>query len=105
MDLTKALTSLTNPNRQQIMRALRDPKSHFEPNGYGPDGTDVDPVTVGVCVAQVAKHLEVSPATASQFLSQLKAAGLLTSTRIGKFTYYRRNEAGIQEFIRTLANI
>lgn len=98
MDLTKALTSLTNPNRQQIMRVLRDPNTHFEPNG-----TYIDPV--GICVAQVAKHLEVSPALASQFLSQLKAKGLLTSTRMGKFTYYRRHEPGIQEFIRTLADI
>lgn len=45
-------------------------------------------VDVGVCVSKVSEHLDVSLATASQFLAQLRDAGLLESERIGKFTYY-----------------
>jgi ArsR family transcriptional regulator len=97
MDLVAAFSALANPNRQRILAALRDPERHFAPNGTG-----VDMTTTGVCVSQVSEHLDVSPATASQFLAQLRDAGLLTSERIGKFTYYRRDEGRISELAQAI---
>jgi len=97
MDLNPVLVALANPKRQHILESLKEPTRHYEPNGFGPEGVDVDMVTTGVCVAQVADHLNVSAATASQFLAQLRDSGLLTSERIGKYTYYRRNEKRIRE--------
>jgi len=37
----------------------------------------------------------ISQSTASQFMAVLQRAGLVGSTRIGQWTYYRRNEARI----------
>ncbi|CEA07777.1 Helix-turn-helix domain protein [Arthrobacter saudimassiliensis] len=97
MDPVTVFAALAHQGRQQILTALRNPERHFTPNGTG-----VDMTVTGVCVSQVSQYLDITPATASAFLAQLRAAGLLTSERIGKFTYYRRNERGIEEFTRTL---
>lgn len=97
MDLTAVFAALANPNRQRILAAMRDPGRYFKPHG-----PEVDMITVGVCVSQVSEHLDMSLATASQFLAQLRDAGLLESERIGKFTYYRRVEATLSEAAQEL---
>jgi ArsR family transcriptional regulator len=67
---------------------LRSPESHFAPQA--------DPMDeVGVCVKQIQEKAGVSQSTASQFMSVLQRAGLVESTRIGPWTYYRRNEGRI----------
>ncbi|MEY9972361.1 DNA-binding transcriptional ArsR family regulator [Lysinibacillus sp. RC46] len=39
----------------------------------------------------------MTQSTASQYLSILQRAGLIKMERIGKFTYYKRDEDKIQE--------
>lgn len=99
MDLTAVFLALANPNRQRILSSMRDPERHFPPSP-----TDTDMTSVGVCVSQVAEFLDVTPATASQFLAQLRDAGLLESERIGKFTYYRRVESQFEAAALALRN-
>jgi ArsR family transcriptional regulator len=85
LDVCKALS---NPTRLQIMSWLRDPVEHFAPQA--------DPIAqVGVCVKQIQEKAGISQSTASQFMSVLQRAGLVESTRIGQWTYYRRNQARI----------
>ncbi|MBK5502862.1 helix-turn-helix domain-containing protein [Peribacillus sp. TH14] len=59
---------------------------------------------IGVCVSQFHQKLNITQSTVSQYLSILQKAGLIvSSTRIGKWTYYKRNEENIlqlAEFIR-----
>jgi DNA-binding transcriptional ArsR family regulator len=87
-DLLDVLKALSNPKRLQIMGWLRDPEAHFAPQA--------DPMDeVGVCVKQIQEKAGVSQSTASQFMSVLQRAGLVQSTRIGPWTYYRRNELRI----------
>ena len=97
MDLTDVFAALSNKHRQHIVASLKEPEQHYQPNDTG-----VDMTTTGVCVSQVSEHLAVTPATASQYLAQLKEVGLLSSDRIGKFTFYRRNEARIDEISRAI---
>ncbi len=85
LDVCKALG---NPTRLQIMSWLREPAGHFAPQA--------DPMEeVGVCVKQIQEKAGISQSTASQFMAVLQRAGLVESTRIGQWTYYRRNEGRI----------
>ena len=49
--------------------------------------------------------LKVTPATASAHLRILRDAGLIGSTRIGKWTYFKRNDAALLEFSKSLAEL
>jgi DNA-binding transcriptional ArsR family regulator len=89
-DLLGVCKALANPTRLQIMGWLRDPTEHF--------ATQADPMEeVGVCVKQIQEKAGISQSTASQFMSVLQHAGLVQSTRIGQWTYYRRNDGRIAE--------
>ncbi|GIP23386.1 hypothetical protein J22TS3_36610 [Paenibacillus sp. J22TS3] len=58
----------------------------------------------GVCVSQITDKLNMTQSTASQYLSMLQRAGLITTKRIGKYTYYQRNEEALRslaQFIET----
>jgi DNA-binding transcriptional ArsR family regulator len=89
-NLIDVFKALSNPTRLQIMVWLRDPEAHFAPQ--------VDPIDeVGVCVKQIKEKAGVSQSTASQFMSVLERADLVLSTRIGRWTYYRRNNERIIE--------
>ncbi|HLT66697.1 MAG TPA: metalloregulator ArsR/SmtB family transcription factor [Microbacterium sp.] len=91
MDTVKVFSALANKHRQGILRAMRDPEAEFEPN------LGVDMTQTGVCVSQISERFGITQSTASQYMAQLKDAGLLDSERIGKFTYYRRNERALSE--------
>jgi ArsR family transcriptional regulator len=89
-DLLEVCKALANPTRLQIMGWLRDPNAHFPPQA--------DPIEeVGVCVKQIQEKAGVSQSTASQFMAVLQRADLVESTRVGQWTYYRRNDARIAD--------
>jgi ArsR family transcriptional regulator len=89
-ELVEVCKALANPTRLQIMGWLRDPTAHFQPQA---DALE----RVGVCVKQIQEKAGVSQSTTSQFMAVLQRAGLVKSTRIGQWTYYRRNEARVAE--------
>jgi DNA-binding transcriptional ArsR family regulator len=83
-ELLDVFKALSNPKRLQIMAWLRDPTAHFAPQA--------DPMDeVGVCVKQIQEKAGISQSTASQFMAVLQRAGLVQSTRVGPWTYYRRD--------------
>jgi DNA-binding transcriptional ArsR family regulator len=96
MDVMLALKALANPIRLQILNWLMDPHRYFSSQEVG--DLDVD----GVCVSVIQKRLNLSQSTVSQYLTELQRTGLVKSKRIGQWTYYRRDEAGIRQFLDEL---
>ncbi len=87
-DLLYVFKALSNPRRLQILDWLREPATHFPAQD--------DPIEeFGVCVKQIQEKAGISQSTASQFMSVLQRAGLVESTRMGPWTYYRRDEGRI----------
>ncbi|GEK34542.1 ArsR/SmtB family transcription factor [Kurthia sibirica] len=89
IDIFKALS---NETRLQIVEWLKEPEKHFPPSQ---DINDFE--NVGVCVTQFHEKLNVTQSTASQHLAILNRAGLVTTSRRGKWTYYKRNEETFQQ--------
>lgn len=88
--LLQVFAALANPTRLQIMRWLADPEAHFAPQ-------DQPAEEVGVCVKQIQEKAGISQSTASQFMGILRRAGLVSSRRIGRWTYYKREDDRMAE--------
>ena len=98
MELIKTLKALNNEKRLQILEWLKRPEDNFSPHN---DGKGFDQ---GVCVSNIQDKLELSQSATSQYMSMLESANLVISTRIGKWTYYRRNEEAIADFADFVKN-
>lgn len=95
--LLDPLKALANPVRLQVLEWLREPERHF------PVDKDVtDPYEVGVCVSHIQAKAGLAQSTVSAYMATLERAGLVRSTRVGKWTHYRRDEARIAELIEEL---
>ncbi|MEI2467000.1 ArsR/SmtB family transcription factor [Niallia taxi] len=94
MDTLLILKALSNDHRLNILEWLKDPDGNFEPQTSLPEDTTFK----GICVASICKKSGLAQSVISGYLVQLQNAGLLESERIGKWTYYRRNEKNIQAF-------
>ena len=86
----ETFAALASPKRLQILDWLRDPRSNFPPQRDG------DLVEDGVCVVFIADRLKVAQPTATTHLQALARAGLVTSKRVGQWTFYKRDEAAIE---------
>jgi len=84
------IKALANPVRRDILFWLKNPQQEFpeQKSSYRD----------GVCVGQIYERAGLSQSTISSHLATLQRAGLLTSTRVGQWVYYRRNETVIDEF-------
>jgi ArsR family transcriptional regulator len=91
--LVKAVRAVSCPVRLEILRYLEDPVAHFPPQADG------DLLRDGACAGHIQEKVGVAPATASRHLAVLSDAGLLIATRRRGWTFYRRNEAGLREFL------
>ena len=94
-DLSEIFHALSNPARLAIVRWLRDP------GGFPPQDRPAE--EVGVCLKHIQARAGVSQSTASQYMSVLQRAGLVTSTRIGQWTHYKRNDALLRRLGEQLA--
>lgn len=86
-DAVQALKALANPTRLQIMNWLGDPDAEF--SQWEPIA---DRQEFGVCVSHLQAKSELAQSTISSYMATLERAGLVQSTRIGKWTHYKRNE-------------
>ena len=91
--------ALANENRLLILQWLKHPEQHFPPH------KEIEGFDNGVCVAFIQAKLNLSQAATSQYLSILQKAGLVIPTRIGKWTYYRRNEDTLARFVDQLKHV
>lgn len=96
MDIVKLNAALANKSRLDIMRWLKDPDAHFTPH------VEVEGFGMGVCVGKIHDKTGLSQSTASHYLSILQEVGLVIPTRIGKWTYYKRNESTIEAYLAQL---
>jgi ArsR family transcriptional regulator len=94
--MIEILKALANERRLEILEWLKDPRAHFREQQWG------DLVEDGVCGLFITEKLGVSQPTASQHLTILVNAGLLTPKRIKQWTFYRRDEAAIGQATATL---
>ena len=86
MDHLEIFKALSNKSRLQILQWLKDPALNFpEQEVYGFEN--------GVCVGQIQQKAGLTQSTVSEYLSTLQRAGLVESTRVGQWTYYKRNQA------------
>ncbi len=85
-DVFKALASDVRLN---ILAWLKEPEKHF------PLSDSTGALANGICVGHIQKKAGLSPSTASTHLAILQRAGLIDATRIGQWTYYKRNETTI----------
>lgn len=94
--LLEQIKALANDTRMLIMESLKAPRVNFPPQEHGA------PELFGVCVTHIQQKVNLAPSTASTHLAILQRAGLVQTHRIGKWTYYRRDETAIAEFIQRL---
>jgi DNA-binding transcriptional ArsR family regulator len=88
--LLELFKALSNPTRLQILRWLGEPTTNFAPQEEPAE-------EVGVCVKLIQEKAGISQSTASQFMGVLQRAGLVSSRRIGRWTYYKREDERIAE--------
>jgi ArsR family transcriptional regulator len=91
------LAALASPKRLQVLEWLRDPRAYF------PRQRDGDLVDDGVCVLFIANKLGVAQPTATTHMQTLARAGLVTSKRIGQWTFYKRDEAALAALKQRIA--
>ena len=96
MDLVELSKALANETRMDIMRWLREPEANFRPHKDGKDFSD------GVCAQLIQEKTGMSQSTVSHYLSVLQRADLVIAERIGKWTYYRRNDTTIRSYLSQL---
>jgi DNA-binding transcriptional ArsR family regulator len=85
MDQLEIFKALSNKTRLQILAWLKDPELNFpDQEKYGFEN--------GVCVGQIQQKAGLTQSTVSEYLSIMQRTGLVTATRMGQWTYYRRNE-------------
>lgn len=91
-----SLKALASPVRIAILAYLKDPAGNFPPQ------VDGDPLVDGVCADFIREKLEIAAATASRHLTLLTDAGFLIATRKKGWTFYRRDDRVIEQFIASL---
>jgi DNA-binding transcriptional ArsR family regulator len=98
--LVRALRALSNPVRLQLLSWLREPERHFSL-----EGAIADPAEAGVCVSHIQAKVGLAQSTVSAYMAELERAGLVRSTRVGKWTHYKRDERRIAQLVATLGQL
>ena len=96
IELDEVLKALSHPMRRQILAWLKSPETYFAPQ--------LLPFDNGVCAGRIFERSGLSASTVSAHLGCLQRAGLVSTTRIGQWVFYKRNETAIDAFSRRLAD-
>lgn len=94
IDVDEVFKALAHPARRQILAWLKAPEQHFE--------QQLLPFENGVCAGRIFDRTELSHSTVSAHLACLQRAGLVTTTKVGQWIFYKRNDALIETFQRRL---
>jgi ArsR family transcriptional regulator len=97
-DAARVLRVLNNERRLQVLEWLQDPAANFPPQRDG------DLVDDGVCLVFIADKLGISQPSASKHMEMLVTAGLVQATPIGRWTFYRRDDAAISQALATISD-
>lgn len=96
MDRSTQIKAVASEPRLTVLRLLAEPKKHF---GHQ---WSADPVEFGVCMTLIAEALAVAQPTASRHLEVLRQAGFITVRRHLKWSYCKRNEVAIKDYLAWL---
>ncbi|UKT63942.1 ArsR/SmtB family transcription factor [Pedobacter mucosus] len=96
MDQVEIFKALSNKTRLQILNWLKNPAENF------PSQEHADFEEVGVCVGQIQTKSGLSQSTISEYLAILQRADLISSTRVGQWTYYKRNAEGLEKLTQII---
>ncbi|MEM1260272.1 MAG: transcriptional regulator [Bacteroidota bacterium] len=96
MNIVEISKVLSNKTRVEILKWLKKPEENFPPH------QDIDHFDDGVCVGYIQDKAGLSQSTISTYLNSMQNADLLIPTRHGKWTYYKRNEKVINEYLERL---
>ncbi len=91
-DRIEQAKALGSDARMKVLEWLKAPRRHFADQESG------DPEKIGVCVTLIAAKLQMSQPTVSRHLEILRRAGFVAVRRLGRWSYYTRNAAGIAEY-------
>lgn len=95
-DRSAQLKALAGESRLQILRLLRDPANRFARQA------SADPEAVGVCMTLLAEEMALSQPTVSRHVNLLRQAGFVGVTKRQQWSYCRRDEEALSEFLRWL---
>lgn len=101
MEPTLIYKALSNDTRRQILEWLKNPAEHFDDTPYVREGISFQ---TGVCVSDIQMKSGLAQSVISSYLCTMLNAGLLESERVGKWTFYRRNEKTIRDFATYIQN-
>ena len=98
MDQVEIFKALSNKTRLQILGWLKEPCKYFPLQDCGQS------VEIGVCVGQIQQKAGLTQSTVSEYLAILQRCGLVTATRAGQWTYYKRNEEAIRQLSKMISS-
>ena len=96
MNLIAINKALSNQIRVDILHWLKDPDKNFPPH------LELGHFDFGVCLVFIKNKAGLSQSTISQYMAQLQSIDFVIATRLGKWTYFKRNENTIANYIKTL---
>lgn len=91
IDLDEIIKALAHPVRREILVWLKDPQHCFPEQTHSTEN--------GVCAGQIDQRAGLSQSTVSAHLATLQRAGLITSKKVGQWSFFKRNEEVIAAFI------
>lgn len=95
VDLDTILKALAHPVRRQMLVWLSSPEHYFQQQDH--------PFDLGVCAGKFDERCGLSQSTVSAHLATLQRAGLITSQRVGQWSFFKRDEVVIRAFLERLA--
>jgi ArsR family transcriptional regulator len=98
--LLNILKALANEARLQILEDLSDVDAN-----YPERLTRSVELEHGVCIGLIQKKSGLSQSTISSYMAQLERTGLVRVKRVGKQTYYRRDNDSIKKFYQLLKEV
>ncbi|RCW88080.1 ArsR family transcriptional regulator [Paracoccus lutimaris] len=93
MDRSTQIKAMASQPRLLILRLLAAPQKHFGQQW------SADPAELGVCMTLIAEALAVAQPTASRHLDILRQAGFITVRKHLKWSYCKRDEAAISDYL------
>ncbi|MBB4267260.1 ArsR/SmtB family transcription factor [Roseospira visakhapatnamensis] len=96
VDRLEQSKALASDVRLTILTWLKTPALHF------PHQVTGDPAEIGVCVTLLADTLRISQPTVSRHLEVLRRAGFLRVRRIGRWSFFARDEITLSDYAEWL---
>jgi ArsR family transcriptional regulator len=89
-NLDRRLRAIADPTRRRILKVLKE-------KGASSIGKDI-----GLCASDIEERIPLSQPTISHHMAVLSKAELVEAKKLGHWMWYRRHEANLREFAKSL---